>query len=472
MSRNWQQVIWYLIVLLVILSLAILVFFYPTDLGTRQRLSYQTDQSPIVNPLTGWAPWARSRKIIQPHTLVYADLTWREFEPVEGQFDFESFEKRNQLSFWRSLNKRVVFRFVMDVPAKSSHRDIPDWLYEKINGDGTAYNNKYGKGFSPNYANPVLIEAHRKVIAALGERYGKNDFFAFIELGSLGHWGEWHVNYKSGIARLPGIEIRNEYVRHYMQAFSNNHLLMRRPFTIAKELGLGIYNDMTGDPEATLAWLEWINLGGDFEQTREVNALAPVPEQWKIAPIGGEQTGSLTEEELYQTDLDTTIELLRQSHASFIGPRGPYELALDNPLQPGVDAVSETLGYRLWVSEAALPKKVLFGRGIQIKLVMENNGIAPFYQKWPIKVYILNENGVTCLQQDLEFDIRQVLPGNKRDHNFTLPTQNLLNGTYTIALAIIDPLSGKPAVQFAQLSNQPDRRLVLGSFQLQRLFVK
>ena len=34
---------------------------------------------------------------------------------------------------------------------------------------------------------------------ALGEHYGKSDLVSYVELGSLGHWGEWHVAYYIGI---------------------------------------------------------------------------------------------------------------------------------------------------------------------------------------------------------------------------------------------------------------------------------
>ena len=41
----------------------------------------------------------------------------------------------------------------MDVPGEEKHMDIPEWLYDKIEGQGTWYDMEYGKGFSPNYQN-------------------------------------------------------------------------------------------------------------------------------------------------------------------------------------------------------------------------------------------------------------------------------------------------------------------------------
>ncbi len=83
---------------------------------------------------------------------------------------------------------------------REPHRDIPDWLYEKTK-DGKDYDISYGKGYSPNYANRVFTEAHAKAVAALGKRFGQDTFFSYVELGSLGHWGEWHIKTGEGLVR-------------------------------------------------------------------------------------------------------------------------------------------------------------------------------------------------------------------------------------------------------------------------------
>jgi len=147
----------------------ILMTFLAYKLWNTRTVLFLHEEGPFLNPLMGWAPWATIERSQQPHTLVYADLTWRDFEPLQGQFDFDSFKERNQLDRWRAQGKRVVFRFVMDVPRDERHKDIPDWLYDAIGGDGDWYDHAYGQGFSPNYANPLLITYHQKAIRALGQ---------------------------------------------------------------------------------------------------------------------------------------------------------------------------------------------------------------------------------------------------------------------------------------------------------------
>jgi hypothetical protein len=457
------RILWIIICLLLLIILFVMI-------SNRQTITFPSISGPLTNPLMGWAPWATGKNINQPHTLVYADLTWRELEPSEGGFDFQSFEERNNLCEWRMAGKRVIFRFLMDVPRDEEHFDIPEWLYLIIGSTGTHYENTYGKGYSPDYNNPILIEAHQKAIKAIGDRYGQDDFFAYIEIGSLGHWGEWHVKSDSNITPLPPEEIRDQYVKHYIDAFPNTHLLMRRPFNIVKEMDLGLFNDMTAHDEATRTWLGWINEGGEFSQTDEKNALAAVPETWKTAPIGGEQTGSINNTEIYHHQLEKTVQLLQESHVTFIGPRGPYELASGGPLQNGIDRVLSSIGYRLRVEKITLPKRSYLGKTIHAELTFTNDGVAPIYYPWPLAFYLLDSQGIVQIQILKDDNLSTLLPGEFLNIPISLPIDALDDGMFTIALAIIDPLSGQPAVKFAMENMRDDNIQPLASFELNRLF--
>jgi len=435
-----------------------------------QDVHFEPTTKTLVNPLMGWAPWATIEKSEQPHTLVYADLTWRDFEPQEGQFDFAAFEQRNQFARWRAEGKRVVFRFVLDIPDSGEHLDIPDWLFEKIEGDGDFYDHEYGKGFSPNYANPILIAYHQKAIQALGERYGQDDFIAYIELGSLGHWGEWHIKSDTNIRTLPDQSIRDQYVSHYLNAFPNTYLLMRRPFMIAQDHLIGFYNDMTADPESTETWLEWIQYGGEYSQTGEVQALAALPDQWQIAPIGGEQTSSMDPNQIYGEFLSATIDLLQRSHTTFISPNGAYNIKAGSELQPGIDRILATIGYRLYIPDARIPDRIMFGKTIPLRFTFANSGIAPFYYNWTITGYVFDMENILIDTFPIDVDLRTILPGNAITISAELPVDNLTNGTYQLGVAILDPHSNIPAVVFSMPNNRDDKIQLLGSFQVNRLF--
>ncbi|HLO34237.1 MAG TPA: DUF4832 domain-containing protein [Anaerolineales bacterium] len=461
--RRKGPIIISLLGLLLLVSLAAAIIYYQEM--NLQTIKYQELSGSLSNPLMGWAPWATLQQSNQPFTLVYADLTWRDFEPQEGSYDFDRFEMEKQLMRWRREGKRVVFRFVADMPGKETHLDIPDWLFNKINGRGEYYDNEYGKGFSPDYSNPVFIDSHRKAIKALGDRYGQDGFFAFIELGSLGHWGEWHTH--PGLTPLPPEDIRNLYVDHYIEAFPGTYLLMRRPFSIAQRLGLGLYNDMTADVTQTNIWLGWIENGGEY-LPQEVDGLSAMPNGWQKSPVGGEQTSDLSDEQIYGTHLDQTLELLKKSHTTFIGPNSPYLREKGGPLQAGLDQIMATIGYRISINQVQMPRWVLYEQYININFTFSNHGIAPMYYNWPSQIYLLDEKGNPISTHLLSMDWRKVLPGSSYEITFKMPVNHLKNGNYSIGIAILDPVTGQPAVQFANENARQDLIQYIGAFEVRR----
>ncbi|WP_025698985.1 beta-galactosidase, partial [Paenibacillus forsythiae] len=185
----------------------------------------------LHNPYTGFTADARDPDhVLQPVTLVHANLSWRELEPEPGAYDFEGLEETFHFQYWKEQGVRFVLRVVLDYPREDRHLDIPDWLYKETGEKGRWYDLPYGKGFSPDYSSPVLIASHRKLIEALALRYGNDPAVAFIQLGSIGHWGEWHtMNSGTGRIPFPARSITDQYIEPYVQYFSGKPLLMRRP---------------------------------------------------------------------------------------------------------------------------------------------------------------------------------------------------------------------------------------------------
>lgn len=406
--------------------------------AARVVFDYEPDgESVFVNPFIGNVAWAEDDNAgAQPFSLVYANLRWADFEPEQGRYDFESFERENHLERWRAEGKRLILRFVADVPGKKKHLDIPEWLYAQT-ADGVYYHTSYGRGYSPNYENETLIAAHARAIQALGGRYGGDSFVAFVELGSLGHWGEWHVH--DDIGELPGADVRQRYVEPYLLAFPNAYLLARRPFGFAAADGFGLYNDASGAPEATEQWLAWIASGGDYQG--EEDALSPMPLKWRTSPIGGELATSMEAEEYLGECFDKTLDLFRASHTSWIGPHSFVNVEVGGERQPELDALLRAVGYRLRIKRATLELDASGTRSLT--LAWHNDGIAPFYFDWPARLRLSDGSG-KLTELDLPMRVGDILPGGGLETTVALPS-----GSYDVALGIADPSTGEAGVFLA-----------------------
>ena len=405
---------------------------------------YKESQAAFGNPLMGYVPSAWYNEVSEDISLLYMDITWAELEPEEGVYNWASIDEENQISRWRKEGKHLVLRFVCDIPSDEEHMDIPEWLYEKSGKAGKWYDGEYGKGFAPDYNNPTIISCHEQAVKALGEHFGQDGLISYVELGSLGHWGEWHVNYSEGIQRIPREAVRDKYILPWTEAFPDAMILMRRPFASAEKYGFGLYNDMTGQPEATQSWFDWINNGGEYDQTGEKNVIVPMKDFWKTAPSGGEFTSSLSMEEMLDTNLSGTVEMIREAHTTFLGPKIPDENYVD-----GYKEVLKNMGYRLWISMAELKNTA---KGSRLKLTWENSGVAPMYKEWPVYVYIEDESGKLVEKSRISIKISSLLPGEKATTLTALETErlnSLLEKGYRLSVGIEDPMTEFPCVRFA-----------------------
>lgn len=402
------------------------------------------------NPLMGYAEQAEEEEIGDETNLVYIDITWREWEPEMDQYDIEGVMKTNQIDRWKAEGKHAVLRFICDLPSEVWHMDIPDWLYKTSGNAGIYYQTGYGFGYSPDYSNAYIQQRHAAAVRALGVAFGQDTFISYIEMGSLGHWGEWHVNFERGIPRLPNEEIRDAYVTPWQEAFPNAKILMRRPFTIAASQGFGLYNDIIGNAAGTKEWLNWIQVGGNYDQTIDIaDTLKPMPEFWKTAPSGGELTSSISMESMMTEKLTDVLLQLKDSHTTFIGPNiAPPEYANAS------NAILGVIGYKLYIMQAELVQK---NGNLSLTTVWTNNGIAPIYWNWPIYIYVKDEDGSIIGKTPVDIRLSRLLPGDKLTNSTHIDIpQDIDASACSYWIGIEDPMTMKPSVYFNMNTEQAD----------------
>ena len=419
----------------------------------------ETDQV-LYNPLMGFVPEGDYEDIVGDNTLVYINILWSEAEPEEGAYDFDAIAEKNNIERWKSEGKHAMIRVMCDKPSSEKHMDIPEWLYDKT-GDGVFYNYDGKMGYSPDYNNNILIEAHAKLIYKLGEYFGDDGFVAFVELGSLGHYGEWHVAYDEGILRIPSADIREYYITPYIDAFPDAEILMRRPFNTAKDHGFGLYNDMAGHPESTADWLDWIQNGGDYNQALEKDALSPMPDAWKLSPVGGEFTSSLTYTEMLGDGLERTIKLLRDSHTTFLGPNFPTATREETGkgYEDSISEILKNIGYRFHVSKAGISPSSHTGMSF-VEFTLTNLGCAPIYRDFPVCIFLLDSNDSIQQEYEIDYKLSSLLP----EESVTLKTEISGVEGMKICLGIKDPMTGTAAVSFATDAPTVGTMLVLADF--------
>lgn len=415
----------------------------------------------LLSPCMGLAPWADSDESMDlDTTLVYVELKWSDWEPEEGIYNVDFVNKYYNLNFYKEDGRNVVFRFICDEPTDEEHLDIPNWLYTLIDGDGTWYDIEYGKGFSPNYNNTILIEKHAEAIAALGEYFGQDDFFIYVELGSLGHWGEWHVDYENGIIAIPDFSVREEYIEPYIRSFPNAMFLIRYPLIDAEKYGFGLYNDMTGDYDETLYWLSQMN-GGIWEQTN-LNEQAVSIDTWMKYPIGGEFASTHEDSHFLVTDYDLTLESIIDSHQSFIGPKIIIDES-ETDYSRAMNEILKTIGYRYYVANVAVDFNDK--ESFTISCTMGNDGIAPIYQQYYVELSIIDDDGNEIwISDNIDTDLRELLPNEQMTFTCKVDREDFDDDTiYHLIISIVDS-SNHAIVPLANTTEVDEKRYQIASF--------
>ncbi|MBM7567701.1 DUF4832 domain-containing protein [Paenibacillus sacheonensis] len=423
----------------------------------------ETTTQLLNNPYMGFVADARYDDAKQPLRLAHVNLRWSELEPTKGNYAFDEVERAFNLALWKQRDVKLILRVVLDYPQEEEHKDIPQWLYEEIGKKGTVYDNPYGKGFSPDYSNPLLIQYHKQLIQKIAERYNDDPSIAFVEIGSVGHWGEWHTydgDVKKLVIPFPKHAITDQYVQPYIDYFTNKPLMMRRPHAIALAHGMGLFNDAFGEPNSTInGFLDWYSNGYTNWLTQE--AEPAMPDFWTKAPSGGEFSSGSTL--LSDANIEEALREAKLTHVSWMGPYAPTSEPVNGPMQSNIDRFLTTIGYRFVIAEESHEEELNAGDTLHVKLKVNNRGVAPFYFNWPLELGLTDEAGTLLTTISTKVDIRSWLPGySEASAELPIPS-DLMEGNYRITAAILNPGTGLPGIQLPIDGKRDDGRYTLGS---------
>ena len=148
------------------------------------------------------------------------------------------------------------------------------------------------------------------------------------------------------------------------------------------------------------------------------------------------------------------------SKPSWLGPNAPASLALGNPLQGNMDRLKKRMGYHFVVKKAAYPK-VNTGDSLDVSIAVENKGFSTSRSTGLLKSRRADGNIVA--RQTTSADLRTWRTGLNTASG-SISTNTLANGTYELAIAILDPTTNQPGVDFANTERLSDGAYKIGTW--------
>ncbi|MEA2070527.1 MAG: hypothetical protein U9O98_04480 [Asgard group archaeon] len=160
-----------------------------TDIYSKFTFSKELNYNPLQtqnNPFRGFVPFMGNYDTF-PHSMEFFYVPLKDLMSGEDTYTFnQGLEpKIEQIA---DRNHQTIFRVYLDYPGQEI--GVPDFL---IPGLTFYHYDEFGGGESPDYTNETLISTLESFISTLGEEYDGDQRIAFIQIGLLGHWGEWHT---------------------------------------------------------------------------------------------------------------------------------------------------------------------------------------------------------------------------------------------------------------------------------------
>jgi hypothetical protein len=178
---------------------------------------------------------------------------------------------------------------------------------------------------------------------------------------------------------------------------------------------------------------------------------AGIQDVWQKRPVSLEVCGTVSEWKRDHFDLNYILEQALRWHVTSVNLKS-------SPIPADWKATFETfqkqIGYRFLLRRLEYPKTVAAGSMMPIHTWWLNAGVAPAYTNYLLAVQLRSANGSAVI--NVPVDIRKWLPGDAVFDGSLFVPENLSAGTYDVRVAMLDPITRKPAVRFAIAGRDSD----------------
>jgi hypothetical protein len=394
--------------------------------------------------------------------VVYLRIPWSYIEPQEGRFNWSVLDTPAQR--WIAKGKQIALR--ISCSESWMRWATPEWVhragakgYDFEPGVGVKEGGPY---WEPDYDDPVFLQKLENFLAALAQRYDGNPEVAFIDVGSLGVWGEGHTFASTRRKISPEtvkkhIDLHVRYFKHTLLA-ANDDFSFHGEETIeyAREKGLTLRDDSI------------LVQGGENAYFHAGMAQA----FWRDRPVILEcEHYGPSKERGYWQDGSKYLQAVEEYHASYASIHWwPREFLREN--RELIDKINRRLGYRLRLVEASWQKRAKVGNRWELRWQWSNAGVAPCYRGgYPAVTWKDEKGGIVAVLVDEGLNVRNlpVAPPDKVEvvesrASFALPFQ-LKPGLYSVYVSV-GTVTGTPEIALPLSGNDGQKRYLLGQVEV------
>lgn len=402
-------------------------------------------------------------------SVVYLRIAWSFLEPEEGKYNWAVLDTPAQR--WISRGKQIALRITCsETPIPWA---TPKWVYEAgakgnffIPLQGIREN---GSHWEPEYDDPVFLEKLENFLTSLAKRYDGNPEVAFIDIGSLGVWGEGHVWHST--KKHISVETIKKHIDLHVKHFKNTVIALNDDLITNG----GQLEKLSDEKQELLNYAieKGLTLRDDSIMVQGDNnaymSAALAEYFWKNKPV-------ILESEHYGPsktnghwgDGSKYLQAIEDYHASYTSIHWwPHEFLQEN--KELINRINLRLGYRILPTEVKWEKTVkISDKTWNISYRWVNKGVAPCYKDlYPIITWKDEKDGIVAVFTDDTFNLRQLPVGKPQETkeiekkvNFFLPFL-LKEGTYSVFISA-GSITGTPEIQMPLSNEDKEKRYFVG----------
>ena len=376
-----------------------------------------------------------------PSTVAYVRWHWSILEPEQGEIRWDIIDLA--LREAKRHGQRLAIRLM---PYDPKHQ-LPAWYRNSGARRANTESSKDGNIWQPDFSDPLYFKYWSTVVIEAGKRYDGHPDLDSVDISTVGYWGEGWSDY------MPEFAVQRKLIDVYLKAFRKTRLLMNfdQPDALSygTSQGAGWRFDCLGDLRKR--WAHML----DFYP--EQIARAGIQEVWRSAPVSMETCG--VPESWFRSGWDVNY-ILSEALRWHISTLNVKSSAIPKPWQAAFEDLERKMGYRFALRRAEWQDAVKPGQTIGLSTWWVNEGVAPVYQPFVLAFRFHSPQHSAIVRT--EADARKWLPGDIVFEDPLFVPEQLPGGDYDFDVALLDPLTLKPAIQLAIQGRGEDGWYTLG----------
>jgi len=399
---------------------------------------------------------------------LYLRLCWAYLEPEEGKYDWSYIDRI--VEKYVPLGYRISFRISGketggapgSVPkaVNGIFYATPHWV-KQAGAQGVDRPEFGSPSWTPDWDDPVYLEKLDNFHRAFAEKYDGKPWVRYIDVGSIGEWGEGHTHFSTRVP--PTVDEVKANINVYLKNYKKTQLVVtddliywNKPENEVKELfNFVVDSGITfRDDSPLVKWYVDNNLDTwsvshphFFEavyKTRptvfELEHISAVRENgyW----LG--KNGADTIPGIGVSGAQIFWNAIHLIHPTYIGFHGYLEPWLaENP-----DLTKELLNLcGFWYFPKSAEVTNVGNSKLSFQIEWINKGVAPAYSGYKLKGKLMATTDSAEIAETFEIadsGNKNWMPGETSTATYTVPIKEIPKGKYQLSIQLFDEKSGRP----------------------------